>query len=63
MSPQDRVVALAELVLESPQAARDWLSRPQIGLGGEMPLCMLKTPEGARAVELLLQRIEHGVLP
>jgi putative toxin-antitoxin system antitoxin component (TIGR02293 family) len=63
----DRVVRFARLlgraveVLESEEAARQWLASPQIGLGGETPLVYAESEVGAREVEDLLGRIEHGV--
>lgn len=63
----DRVVRLARLtgkaveVLESEADARQWLTVPQHGLGGATPLDYADTEVGAREVENLLGRIEHGV--
>jgi putative toxin-antitoxin system antitoxin component (TIGR02293 family) len=63
----DRVVRFARLlgkavtVLESEEHARMWLSSPQFGLGGAVPLEYARTEVGAREVESLLGRIEHGV--
>lgn len=63
----DRVVRLARLmgkaiqVLESEENARQWLTTPQYGLGGAAPLDYSDTEVGAREVENLLGRIEHGV--
>jgi putative toxin-antitoxin system antitoxin component (TIGR02293 family) len=57
-----RIYALAQDVLEDGNAAREWLRRPQIGLGNRVPLDLLATEAGAREVEDLLGRIEHGVL-
>ena len=63
----DRVVRFARLmgkaveVLESEQNARRWLTSPQFGLGGAAPLAYAETEVGAREVEDLLGRIEHGV--
>lgn len=63
----DRVVRLARLmgkaveVLESDDHARQWLTSPQFGLGGAVPLDYADTEAGAREVEDLLGRIEHGV--
>lgn len=51
----------AEVVFENADLARQWLNRPQFGLGGEIPLDFAKTENGAREVENLLGRIEHGV--
>jgi putative toxin-antitoxin system antitoxin component (TIGR02293 family) len=63
----ERVVRLAKLmgkaveVLESEQNARQWLTSPQFGLGGAVPLEYAGTEIGAREVEDLLGRIEYGV--
>ena len=42
--------------------ARAWLSGPQRALGGERPLVLARTDLGAREVEALADRLEHGVL-
>jgi putative toxin-antitoxin system antitoxin component (TIGR02293 family) len=63
----DRVVRFARLmgraveVMESEGSARQWLSSPQFGLGGAVPLEYAETEVGAREVEDLLGRIEYGV--
>jgi putative toxin-antitoxin system antitoxin component (TIGR02293 family) len=63
----DRVVRFARLmrkaaeVLESEENARRWLTSPQFGLGGAVPLKYAETEVGAREVEDLLGRIEYGV--
>ena len=63
----DRVVRFARLmgkaveVLETEESARQWLTLPQFGLGGEIPLEYADTEVGAREVEDLLNRIEYGV--
>jgi putative toxin-antitoxin system antitoxin component (TIGR02293 family) len=57
-----RLFALAEQVLEDKDAAREWLHDEQVGLGGRTPIDMMRTEAGAREVESLLVRIEHGVL-
>lgn len=63
----DRVVRFARLmgkvvaVMESEEDARRWLASPQFGLGGAVPLEFAETEVGAREVENLLGRIEHGV--
>jgi putative toxin-antitoxin system antitoxin component (TIGR02293 family) len=56
-----RVAAFAEEVLEDPDRAHRWLREPQRGLGNRVPLELLRTEAGAREVEDLLGRIEHGV--
>jgi putative toxin-antitoxin system antitoxin component (TIGR02293 family) len=63
----DRVVRFARLmgkaieVMESEENARQWLTSPQFGLGGAVPLDYAETEVGAREVEDLLGRIEYGV--
>lgn len=63
----DRIVRFARLmgravqVFESEKSARRWITAPQIGLGGEVPLDYARTELGAREVEDLLGRIESGV--
>jgi len=42
-------------------AAVEWLTTPQRGLGGEPPIGVARTEVGAREVENLIGRIEHGV--
>jgi putative toxin-antitoxin system antitoxin component (TIGR02293 family) len=56
-----RIQALAEYVLEDAQAGQEWLDHPQPGLGGRIPREVLASEFGAREVEDLLNRIEHGV--
>jgi putative toxin-antitoxin system antitoxin component (TIGR02293 family) len=48
-------------VLGSLDAARDWMKTPQKPLAGRTPLEYIDTEPGAREVEDLLGRIEHGV--
>lgn len=55
------VVQKAADVLEDPVAARRWMTQPKIALGGLTPLHCCDTELGAREVEALLGRIEHGV--
>lgn len=42
-------------------AARKWLQTPQYGLGGETPLDYASKEVGAREVENLIGRLEHGM--
>jgi putative toxin-antitoxin system antitoxin component (TIGR02293 family) len=59
-----RVFAQALDLFEGDAAsARAWLSAPQPALGGERPLALAGTDLGAREVEALIARLEHGVLP
>jgi putative toxin-antitoxin system antitoxin component (TIGR02293 family) len=63
----DRLVRFARLlvrasdVLGSEKAARSWLTAPAVAFRGECPLDFADTEIGAREVEALLGRIEHGV--
>lgn len=58
-----RVFAKALDLFEGDAAgARAWLSGPQRALGGERPLVLARTDLGAREVEALAERLEHGVL-
>lgn len=63
----ERVVRFARLfgisaeIFESKEAAREWLKAPNPGTAGEAPLSYSDTEFGAREVENLLGRIDHGV--
>lgn len=56
-----RVISLAASALESDEYAREWLKRPLRELGGRTPLQMTATEPGAREVEKVLGRLEHGI--
>jgi putative toxin-antitoxin system antitoxin component (TIGR02293 family) len=56
-----RLVAHAVDVLDGLGNARKWLTEPARGLDGERPLAFADTEPGAREVERLLIRLEHGV--
>lgn len=56
-----RVAAQAEETLGSAERAAVWLRRSSRALGGEAPLDLLDTDLGAREVEAILGRLEHGV--
>ena len=61
-----RIARLYDRALEvfgDQQAAGNWLKEPARGLGETTPLLYAKTELGAREVEKLLTRIEHGVFP
>jgi len=45
------------------EAATHWLMTSQIGLGGAVPIELAKTELGAREIEALIDRLEHGVFP
>jgi putative toxin-antitoxin system antitoxin component (TIGR02293 family) len=56
-----RLISVAEETFGRQEKARIWLRRPTTALGGERPLDLLDTDEGARQVETLLGRIGHGI--
>lgn len=56
-----RLLALATAVFSSETAAREWLKAPAPAFAGESPLSFADTEIGAREVEALLGRLEHGV--
>ncbi len=57
-----RLYWLAVALFDGDEAtARAWLKRPAPGLGGEAPLDFAETEVGAREVEDLIGRLEHGV--
>lgn len=62
----DRLVRLARIaahaadVLGSDEKAGRWLHRSNRALGGAIPLALVDTDIGAREVESVLGRIEHG---
>ncbi len=55
------VFTLAKHVLESDDRAAQWFQQPNRALRGERPLDLLDTEIGAREVELVLNRLEHGI--
>ncbi|MEY4242909.1 MAG: hypothetical protein RLZZ245_494 [Verrucomicrobiota bacterium] len=63
----DRLVRYARLVSRASEAlggvdgARSWLLAPALAFHGECPLDYADTEMGAREVEALLGRLEHGV--
>ncbi|MFT5632319.1 MAG: putative toxin-antitoxin system antitoxin component (TIGR02293 family) [Rubritalea sp.] len=63
----ERVVRFARLfgiimeVLETEAATREWLKTANPGTAGEAPLSYADTEFGAREVENLIGRIDHGV--
>ncbi|MDX6752556.1 antitoxin Xre/MbcA/ParS toxin-binding domain-containing protein [Geminicoccaceae bacterium 1502E] len=56
-----RIIAMSETTFGSKAKAGDWLRRPTSALDGEAPLNLLDTGDGARQVEDLLKRIDHGL--
>lgn len=55
-----RLFALALQVLQDRRSAARWLKTPQQELGGSIPLKLVQTEVGARTVERVLGRMEHG---
>ncbi|MBE7563715.1 DUF2384 domain-containing protein [Acidithiobacillus sp. HP-6] len=56
-----RVLEQAEETFSDSDRIRCWLREPQFGLGGELPLHLLRTEVGSQAVQDLLGRIAYGV--
>jgi len=56
-----RVIARSEEALGDETRAARWLRKPSRALAGRRPIELLDSDVGARMVEQLLTRIEHGV--
>ena len=56
-----RLLGQAANVFGGAHEARQWLTAPQAALGGAVPIEFAASEIGAREVEQLLGRIEHGV--
>ena len=57
-----RVFEMALDLFESDRAgATRWLTTPHRAMGGDAPMSYLRTETGAREVENLIGRLEHGV--
>jgi len=56
-----RLLGQAAKIFTGMAGAREWLKAAQYGLGGVVPLEFAGTEVGAREVESLLGRIDHGV--
>ena len=56
-----RVLAHANRVFEDEDLAEEWLRSPNPALDDEVPMDMTRTDIGAREVEGVLTRIEHGI--
>ncbi len=57
-----RVAGQAVSVFGDENKATTWLQRPNRALNGELPIRLLDTDVGARQVEDILGRIEHGIV-
>jgi putative toxin-antitoxin system antitoxin component (TIGR02293 family) len=58
-----RIGKIAETIFGSTEKAHRWLRKPKQSLEGETPLNYLASETGARVVEEMLTRIDHGILP
>ena len=56
-----RIATLAERVFGDSAKAHRWLRKPKRSLSGDTPLAYLASENGARVVEEMLGRIEHGI--
>jgi putative toxin-antitoxin system antitoxin component (TIGR02293 family) len=56
-----RIAAQAYRVFGDREKANRWLRKPKRELKGETPLAFLASEAGARIVEEMLHRIEHGI--
>lgn len=57
-----RVIAAAVECIGSPEGAASWLTRPEYGLRGKVPLEVARTARGRARVLHLLKRLTYGVL-
>jgi putative toxin-antitoxin system antitoxin component (TIGR02293 family) len=57
----ERIAALADRVFGDPGKAHRWLRKPKQLLGNKTPVEFLASESGARQVEEMLYRIEHGM--
>lgn len=56
------VISAAEGLFEGDhKTAMTWITSPVKGLGGAIPLSLLKTEAGTREVIRMIERLEHGV--
>jgi uncharacterized protein (DUF2384 family) len=53
------IMLLAERVLGTRAAAAQWLTSPQVGLGGKVPTELLQSAEGTPQVERLLKQMQR----
>ena len=56
-----RIAVQAERVFGDPAKAHRWLRKPKRALNGETPVAFLASEAGARVVEQMLNRIDHGM--
>jgi putative toxin-antitoxin system antitoxin component (TIGR02293 family) len=56
-----RIASQAERVFGDADKAHRWLRRPQHALGNDAPIAFLASETGARLIEDILVRIDHGI--
>jgi putative toxin-antitoxin system antitoxin component (TIGR02293 family) len=56
-----RIATLAERIFGDAAKAQRWLRKPKRSLLGDTPVDYLASENGARVVEEMLGRIEHGI--
>ena len=57
----ERIATLADRVFGDRGTAQRWLRKPKSSLSGETPIAYLVSESGARVVEEMLYRIDHGM--
>ena len=57
----ERIAAHADRVFGNHEKAHRWMRKPKHLLDGRTPVDFLATESGARQVEAMLYRIEHGI--
>lgn len=57
----NRLIEIATDVLGSEAEARSWMKHPAHALGGSRPIDVARTEPGAKIIEQLLGRIDHGI--
>ncbi|TPG75874.1 antitoxin Xre/MbcA/ParS toxin-binding domain-containing protein [Pseudomonas arsenicoxydans] len=55
------ITAMAEVLFESDEKARRWLSTPKTRFSGKSPIAMLSTSPGTRQVEEMLIQFAEGL--
>jgi putative toxin-antitoxin system antitoxin component (TIGR02293 family) len=56
------ITAMAEVLFESDEKARRWLSKPKTRFLGQSPIAMLSTSQGTRQVEEVLIQLAEGLV-
>jgi putative toxin-antitoxin system antitoxin component (TIGR02293 family) len=57
----ERIAALADRVFGNAAKAGRWMRKAKLSLAGKTPVEFLASESGARQVEEMLYRIEHGM--